>query len=166
MSWGTRPKEQHDTESHLVLEAREQQKEAAIERGARAGYCSGSFKAQRNGAFVWWDPPRATAGISCEGGVTAFLRAGITLLKLDSFQDLLEENAYRLTDHRRMFDIVPFILKCEEEQIQEEIAGKHLSVIFDSGALCWWRMEAGAAIAMHANADEVNDWWGGGKRAH
>ena len=69
--------------------------------------------------------------------VTAFLRAGIPLSKLDSFRDLLEENAYRLTDHQRMFDIVPFILKCEEEQIQEEIAGKHLSVIFDSGALCW-----------------------------
>ena len=30
--------------------------------------------------------------------VTAFLRAGIPLSKLDSFRDILEENAYCLTD--------------------------------------------------------------------
>ena len=30
-----------------------------------------------------------------------------------------------------MFDLVPFILKREEEQIHEEITNKHLSVIFD-----------------------------------
>ena len=63
--------------------------------------------------------------------VTAFLRAGIPLSKLDSFRDLLEENAYRLTDRRHMFDLVPFVLKREEEQICKEIAGKHLSVVFD-----------------------------------
>ena len=63
--------------------------------------------------------------------VTALLRAGIPLLKLDSFRDILEENAYRLTDRRHMFDLVPFILKEEETRIKNEVTGKHLSVIFD-----------------------------------
>ena len=62
--------------------------------------------------------------------VTALLRAGILLSKLDSFRDLLEEHAYRLTDRRHMFDLVPFILK-EEARIKNEITGKYLSVIFD-----------------------------------
>lgn len=63
--------------------------------------------------------------------VTALLRAGIPLSKLDSFRDILEENAYRLSDRRHMFDLVPFILKEEEGRIQNEITGKYLSVIFD-----------------------------------
>ena len=58
--------------------------------------------------------------------VTALLRAGIPLSKLDSFRDLLEEHAYRLTDRRHMFDLVPFILKEEEARIKNEITGKYL----------------------------------------
>ena len=49
--------------------------------------------------------------------VTALLWAGIPLSKLDSFRDVLEENAYRLSDSRHMFDLVPFILKEEEGRI-------------------------------------------------
>ena len=63
--------------------------------------------------------------------VTAFLRAGIPLSKLDSFRDILEENAYRLTNRRHMFDLVPFILKEEEKRISSEIQGKPVAVIFD-----------------------------------
>ena len=63
--------------------------------------------------------------------VTAVLRAGIPLSKLDSFRDILEENAYRLTDCRHMFDHVPFILKEEEARLKNEVNGKHISVIFD-----------------------------------
>ena len=63
--------------------------------------------------------------------VTALLRAGIPLSKLDRFRDLLGENAYCLTDRQHMFDLVPFILKQEEARIQEEINGKSLSVIYD-----------------------------------
>ena len=50
---------------------------------------------------------------------------------LDSFRDILEENAYRLTDRRHMFDLVPFVLKEEEGRICSEIRGKNVSVIFD-----------------------------------
>ena len=63
--------------------------------------------------------------------VTALLRAGIPLSKLDSFRDILEENAYRLTDRQHMFDLVPFTLKEEEARLKNEVNGKHLSVIFD-----------------------------------
>lgn len=63
--------------------------------------------------------------------VTAFLRAGIPLSKLDSFREILEENAHRLTDRRHMFDLIPFILKEEEARVRKEMTGKYLSVIFD-----------------------------------
>ena len=63
--------------------------------------------------------------------VTAFLRAGIPLSKLDTFRDLFEESAYHLTDKRHMSDLVPFVLKQEEGRIRNEISGKALSVIFD-----------------------------------
>lgn len=63
--------------------------------------------------------------------VTAFLRAGVPLSKLDSFRDFLEENGFRLTDRRHVFDLIPFILKEEEARVRKEITGKDLSIIFD-----------------------------------
>ena len=51
--------------------------------------------------------------------------------KIDCFRDILEEHAYRLTDRRRMLDLVPFILKDEQEKLKDEISGRELSVIFD-----------------------------------
>ena len=63
--------------------------------------------------------------------VTAFLKAGVPLSKIESFRELLKENAYRLTDRRNMHDYVPFILKDEENRIRQEIDGKQLSIIFD-----------------------------------
>ena len=52
--------------------------------------------------------------------VMAFLRAGVPLNKIESFRELLEENAFCLSDRRHMSDI-----------IKEENGGKDLSVIFD-----------------------------------
>lgn len=63
--------------------------------------------------------------------VSTFLRAGIPLNKLDIFRELFEENGYRLTDKRNMFDLIPFIQKRETNAISEEIKGKDLSVCFD-----------------------------------
>ena len=63
--------------------------------------------------------------------VTAFLKAGVPLSKIGAFRELLEENAYRLTDRRSMLDYVPFILKDEENKIHQEISGKNVSAIFD-----------------------------------
>ena len=63
--------------------------------------------------------------------VTAFLRAGVPLSKLECFRDILEEYAYRLTDRHYMSDLVPFILMEEQAKIKQEIEGKDVSVIFD-----------------------------------
>jgi len=46
--------------------------------------------------------------------VTAFLKSGVPLSKVESFRDLLEENAFRLTDRCNLLNYVPFILKEEE----------------------------------------------------
>ena len=53
------------------------------------------------------------------------------LHKLVYFRDLLEENAFRLTDRRHMSDLIPFILEEEQARIKNEIAGKAVSVIYD-----------------------------------
>ena len=63
--------------------------------------------------------------------VMAFLRAGVPLNKIESFRELLEENAFRLSDRRHMSDIIPFISSQEQVRIKKEIGGKDLSVIFD-----------------------------------
>ena len=69
--------------------------------------------------------------VFCVKVVSTFLRAGIPLNKLDVFRELLEENGCRLTDKRNMFDLIPFIQKCETGAISEEIKGMDVSVIFD-----------------------------------
>jgi len=63
--------------------------------------------------------------------VTAFLSAAISLNKLEYFRDLLEEGAYRLMDRYHMSELVPFVLKQEQQQLRAEISGKFVSVIFD-----------------------------------
>ena len=63
--------------------------------------------------------------------VHTFLSAGVPISKIPLFRELLEENGFRLTDRRRMTDIVPLILSQEKEKIKNEIAIKDLSVIFD-----------------------------------
>lgn len=43
--------------------------------------------------------------------VSVFLKASIPLGQMEHFRELLEENAYCLTDRRHMCDYVPFSLK-------------------------------------------------------
>lgn len=64
--------------------------------------------------------------------IMAFMEAGIPLVKLDcqSLRDLLQDNGYRLTDTRHMFDLVPFVLQEERSRLREEVQGKCVSVIF------------------------------------
>ena len=62
--------------------------------------------------------------------VTALLKAGIPLSKLNCLRDILEENAFRLTDRRHMFDLVPFVQK-EEARLKNEIDAKYISLIFN-----------------------------------
>ena len=63
--------------------------------------------------------------------VSAFMKAGVPLNKIESFRDLLEENALRLTDRRNMHDYIPFIHGEEEKLIRSEIEGQNVAVVFD-----------------------------------
>ena len=63
--------------------------------------------------------------------VTAFLKAGVPLNKVDYFRELLEESSYRLTASQNLSEMIPFIRNVEREKLQKEIEGKKLSVIFD-----------------------------------
>ena len=63
--------------------------------------------------------------------VTAFLKSGVPISKVESFKDPLEENAFHLTDRCNLHDYVPFILKEEENRVHSEIDGQQISVIFD-----------------------------------
>ena len=83
--------------------------------------------------------------------VSTFLRAGIPLNKLDIFRELFEENGYRLTDKRNMFDFIPFIQKREVNAIFEEIKGKDVSVCFDGTT----RLGEAVAIVLRF----VDDGW-------
>ena len=47
--------------------------------------------------------------------VTTFMKAGVPLPEIDHFRELLEERAYRLSDRRDMYDLIPFV-QSEEQQ--------------------------------------------------
>ena len=83
--------------------------------------------------------------------VSSFLRAGVPLSKVDSFRPLLEENGYRLTDRRHLFDVIPFILEEEEERLKKELLNKDVSVCFDG------MTRLGEALAVVAQI--INDDW-------
>ncbi len=59
------------------------------------------------------------------------MQLSVPLAKLDLFRDILEENAFQLTDRRHMSDLVPFILTQEQADVKSENTGSPLSVIFD-----------------------------------
>lgn len=46
----------------------------------------------------------------CINVLTAFLKAGVPLNKLDHFHEVLEEHAYKLADRCGMYNLIPFML--------------------------------------------------------
>lgn len=60
--------------------------------------------------------------------VTAMLKAGIPLSKIDLLCDLLEEHACALTSSTHLRQLIPFIL---QEELSKEISNQSLSIIFD-----------------------------------
>ena len=50
---------------------------------------------------------------------------------MDCLRDLLEENAYRLSNSQNLRQPIPFIQQQEQIAIKREIEGKSMSVIFD-----------------------------------
>ena len=63
--------------------------------------------------------------------VTAFLKAGVPLSKVDSFRDILEERAFSLCDSSKLRQLIPFILDKEIQDIKRATEGKSVAVIFD-----------------------------------
>ena len=63
--------------------------------------------------------------------VTAMLKAGIPLSKLDFLWDILEENAYSLSDSSYLRHLIPSLLQSELNGIREDISGRNVSIIFD-----------------------------------
>ena len=63
--------------------------------------------------------------------MTAMLKAGVPLSKVDLFQDLLEEHGYALTSSTNLRQRIPFIHQEELSRIKQEILNQPLSIIFD-----------------------------------
>ena len=63
--------------------------------------------------------------------VTSFLKAGVLLSKTDSFRDLLEENAFWLSQASNLSQLVPFIHQQEQIRVKNQIDQQEISIIFD-----------------------------------
>ena len=63
--------------------------------------------------------------------VTSFLKAGVPLSKIDCFHDLLEENAFQISQAFYLSQLVPFIHQQEQISVKNQIDQKEISIIFD-----------------------------------
>ena len=63
--------------------------------------------------------------------VEDFLKAGVSVYKIDKLRDLLERGGNRLTDSSHLRQHISLILKQETERLKEEIATRDLGLIFD-----------------------------------
>ena len=63
--------------------------------------------------------------------VSAFLKAGIPLSKLDCFHELLQENALSLSGSQHLRELIPMILHDEHNKLKQHLSGRQVSVIFD-----------------------------------
>ena len=62
--------------------------------------------------------------------VTSFLKARVPLSKIDCFRDLLEENAFRLSQASNLSQLVPFIHQQEQISVKNQIDQQEISIIF------------------------------------
>ena len=62
--------------------------------------------------------------------VTAFLKAGVPLNRLDCFHEILEESVFRLTGCDNLCDYIPFVQQQEQKSVNDQINGRQVSVIF------------------------------------
>ena len=63
--------------------------------------------------------------------MTAMLKAGVPLSKVDLFRDVLEEHGYALTSSTNPRQLIPFIHQEELSRKKQEILNQPLSIIFD-----------------------------------
>ena len=83
--------------------------------------------------------------------VQDFLKARVSLYKIDKLRDLLERGGNRLTDSSHLRQHIPLILKQKTERLKEEIATRDLGLIFDES------IRLGEAIVIIARF--VSDNW-------
>ena len=62
--------------------------------------------------------------------VTSFLKSGVPLSKIDCFRDLLEENAFRLSQASSLSQLVPFIHQQEQISVKNQIDQQEISSFF------------------------------------
>ena len=67
--------------------------------------------------------------VYCIKVVMVFLRAGVSLSKVTSFRELLEENTFHLSDRQHMSDVIPFIASQEQAKIKQELCDKNISIM-------------------------------------
>ncbi len=63
--------------------------------------------------------------------LTAMLKSGTAISKIDHFRELLEENALALTSTPNMRQLLPFVLGRESDRVKAAIRGRPISIIFD-----------------------------------
>ena len=59
--------------------------------------------------------------------VTSFLKAGVPLSKIDCFRDLLEKNAFRLSQESNLSQLVPFIHQQAQISVKNQIDQQEIS---------------------------------------
>ena len=69
--------------------------------------------------------------VFCVKVLTAFLKGGIVINKINCFKSILEESAYKLTDQSNMAQIIPVVRQEEIRKIWEELTGREISIVFD-----------------------------------
>ena len=60
--------------------------------------------------------------------LTAVLKSGMPVSKLDCFRELLEENAHALTSVPNMRQLLPFVLVQESDRVKAGISGRPISI--------------------------------------
>ena len=63
--------------------------------------------------------------------LTAMMKSGVPIAKMECFRDLFEENALTLTSVPNMRQLLPFVLRQEADRIKTAICGRPISIVFD-----------------------------------
>ena len=60
------------------------------------------------------------------------LKSGICINAIDKLRPLLEKHGERLTGRQHLADLIPMVLESERKFVKDKIAGKDISIVFDS----------------------------------
>ena len=63
--------------------------------------------------------------------ITAMIKAGLPVKKIDCFRSLFEEHTFSLTSSTNLCQIIPLVHKIEMDKIKKAMDKKRISIIFD-----------------------------------